>query len=659
MNKLFAVLATLSLGVLSFGQNENHTECSKRERFRNHQAKSVSLSVAQIAETEKYDVHFYSLDLSMTNLNTDVAGTAEIHATARVDLDSALFELFQTLSITEIRVNGNPVLFSRNNSAVKAPVNALAGDAFIIAIDYNGTPPTSATNPLGGAGMTNDNSQSWGNQVTWSLSEPFSAYEWFPCKQSLTDKADSCAVKITVPDSCKAGSNGILENVVDVGNQKMRYEWKHRHPIDYYLISVSIAEYIEYNVFANPIGAPAPILIQNYIYNNPATLPNFQAEIDETVDFMELFYELYGPYPFEDEKYGHCMAPISGGMEHQTMTTQGFFEKGLTSHELGHQWWGDNVTCASWADIWVNEGFASYSEYLMLENLYPAEKNQHMLDVHTDVMTQTGGSIWVLDSLNESRIFSGRLTYNKGAALVHTLRFMLNDDALFFGALQNFQSTFADSVAKGTDVRDALAASGGIDLTDLFEQWYFGEGYPTYSARWNLIGSDLLLEITHTASKPVVTPTFTNPIEIRFSRTGAPDTTIRFNITNNLDHFLIPNIGDVDYIVGIDPSNWIVNKVGTIVNDPTFIEMASIAQNDSASFSIYPNPADDQISISVHGTAETLSVELTDLSGRHVSTSDLGQTTLIDVSSLRSGVYLLKILSKNCIPLKTERVVIN
>jgi aminopeptidase N len=617
------------------------------------------LSVAQIAETEKYDVHFYSLDLSMTNLNTDVTGTAEIHATARVDLDSALFELFQTLSITEIRVNGNPVLFSRNNSAVKAPVNVLAGDAFIIAIDYNGTPPTSATNPLGGAGMTNDNSPSWGNQVTWSLSEPFSAYEWFPCKQSLTDKADSCAVKITVPNSCKAGSNGILENVVDVGNQKMRYEWKHRHPIDYYLISVSIAEYIEYNVFANPIGAPAPILIQNYIYNNPATLPNFQAEIDETVDFMELFYELYGPYPFEDEKYGHCMAPISGGMEHQTMTTQGFFEKGLTSHELGHQWWGDNVTCASWADIWVNEGFASYSEYLMLENLYPAEKNQHMLDVHTDVMTQTGGSIWVLDSLNESRIFSGRLTYNKGAALVHTLRFMLNDDALFFGALQDFQSSFADSVAKGTDVRDALAAAGGIDLTDLFEQWYFGEGYPTYSARWNLIGSDLLLEITHTASKPVVTPTFTNPIEIRFSRTGAPDTTIRFNITNNLDHFLIPNIGDVDYIVGIDPSNWIVNKVGTIVNDPTFIEMASIAQNNSASFSIYPNPADDQISISVFGTVETLSVELTDLSGRHVSTSDLGQTTLIDVSSLRSGVYLLTILSKNGTPLKTERVVIN
>lgn len=659
MNRLFAVITALSFGAVSFGQHENHTECSKRDRFKNQQLKSVSLNVAQIAETEKYDVHFYSLDLSMTNLNTDVAGTAEIHAKARVDLDSALFELFQTLTITEIRVNGNPVLFSRNNSAVKAPVNALTGDAFVIAIDYNGTPPTSATNPLGGAGMTNDNSPSWGNQVTWSLSEPFSAYEWFPCKQSLSDKADSCAVKITVPDSCKAGSNGILENVVDVGNQKMRYEWKHRHPIDYYLISVSIAEYVEYNVTANPIGAPAPILIQNYIYDNPGTLPNFQAEIDETADFLELFYELYGPYPFEDEKYGHCMAPISGGMEHQTMTTQGFFEKGLTSHELGHQWWGNNVTCASWADIWVNEGFASYSEYLMLENLYPAEKAQHMLDVHTDVMSQTGGSIWVLDSLNESRIFSGRLSYNKGSAFIHTLRFMLNNDVVFFNALRDFQNAFADSVAKGTDVRDALANVSGVDLTAAFEQWYFGEGYPTYSARWNLVGNDLFLEITHTTSKPAVTPTFTNPIEIRFSRTGAPDTTIRFDITNNLDQYFIDNIGDVDYIVGIDPSNWVVNKVGAIVNDPAFTALATANEVFEDEIILYPNPADDVINISMSASSGYAFAELSDLSGRRLFTQEMNGSASIDVSSFSSGTYMITFRSINNKTLRTERIVIN
>ena len=125
------------------------------------------------------------------------------------------------------------------------------------------------------------------------------------------------------------------------------------------------------------------------------------------------------------------MAPFSGGMEHQTMTTQGFFTKGLTAHELGHQWWGNHVTCASWCDIWINEGFASYSEYLMLENLYPNEKDAHMEDVHDNVMNQNGGSVWVLDSLNENRIFNGRLTYDKGAAIVHSMRYTM-DDPMFF-----------------------------------------------------------------------------------------------------------------------------------------------------------------------------------------------------------------------------------
>jgi aminopeptidase N len=262
-NYLPILLAVLSFA--SFAQKENHMYCSKRDRFSNHQMKSASLSVAQIAETERYNVHYYGLDVKMNHLSTAIEGTVEIHATANELLDSALFELFQSFTISQITVNGIPSAYSRVLSAIKVKVNASAGSNFVIKIDYNGTPPTAQTNPLGGAGMTNDFSPSWGNQVTWSLSEPFSAYEWWPCKQSLTDKADSCSVKITVPNVCKAGSNGKLINVVPLGNGNTRYEWKHRHPIDYYLISVAVAKYVEYNVYANPAGSTGPVLIQNYI----------------------------------------------------------------------------------------------------------------------------------------------------------------------------------------------------------------------------------------------------------------------------------------------------------------------------------------------------------------------------------------------------------
>ena len=574
----------------------------------------------------------------MTNLSTALSGTVRMDASANESLDSALYELFSGYTITEIRVNGNAVDYSRNNSAIKVPVIAGQNEIFSIETDYSGTPPTAATNPLGGAGMSQDDSPTWGNDVVWSLSEPFSAYEWFPCKQSLTDKADSSYFFITVPSNLKAGSNGLLEQVVDLGNGFSRYEWKHRHPIDYYLISVSVSSYVEYNVYANPVGAPNPILIQNYIYDNPQTLINFQDDIDETVDFMELFYDLYGPYPFEDEKYGHCMAPFSGGMEHQTMTTQGFFTKGLTTHELGHQWWGDNVTCASWCDIWINEGFASYSEYLMLENLYPNESTGHMEDVHDNIMNQNGGSVWVLDSLNENRIFSGRLTYDKGAAIVHTMRYMVNDDALFFDILRDFQVTFKDSTAYGIDFKEALEEATGIDFNPVFEEWYFGEGYPTYSLLWQQTGEDVILQINHTTSKPNVTATFTNDLDIRFIRPGIGDTIVRFDISGNSNTFTINNIGTIASSISVDPENWIINRIGSIVQSNELGLNEPIMEDE---ISLHPNPSNGTFQIkNLKNKAE---VKVYNLNGKVKKTLQVNPNELININDLNKGTYIIEI----------------
>ena len=637
------ILLTLSLSTtFLFAQKEDSHHCSKRDAFSGSMMKSNSLNIGQIVETERYDVHYYDIDIALDNLSTDLGGTAEIHGNARETLDSVLFELFDSFTITEIRLNGTPTVYSRVLSAIKVPVNLTIGQPFIIAIDYNGTPPNASSNPLGGSGMTNDSSPTWGNQVTWSLSEPFSAYEWWPCKQSLRDKADSCAVKMTVPNSCKAGSNGVLENIVDLGNGTSRYEWKHRHSIDYYLISVAVAEYVEYNVFANPAGSAGPVLIQNYIYDNPATLPNFQSDIDETVDFIELFANLFGPYPFDDEKYGHCMAPLSGGMEHQTMTTQGYFNRGLTSHELGHQWWGNNVTCSSWADIWINEGFASYSAYLMYENLFPADAIVVMNDAHANVMSWPGGSTWVIDSLNTQRIFSGRLSYDKGSAIIHTFRFIMDDDVLFFQALQDFQTTFADSTAYGLDMRDMLQTTSGVDYTEPFNEWYFGEGFPTYSALWNGDGTNLALEISHTT--PSSTPTFTNPLEVKFSRVSAPDTIIRFDITSNNSQFYISNIGDVSGIVKIDPNNWIINEVGTIVEDPTLA--IGVQKLEVDFYSIYPNPSTGEYTISTHDNGLQEIIVL-DTKGRTILKDSFMLNFSLDLTDQDNGYYILQLIDNS------------
>lgn len=639
MKYSLGLLALLSFS-LSAQQQSKHT-CShaKSNRF---QTRSNTFTVQQIAETERYDVHYYFLNLHMTNTVTTLSGLAEIHASARENLDSALIELYPTLTINGISVNGTPVAYSRVATAVKIPVNAAAGQSFILSVDYAGTPPTAASNPLGGGGMTNASSPSWGNQVTWSLSEPFSAYEWFPVKQSLKDKADSSAVFVTVPDACKAGSNGILEQVVDLGNGTHRFEWHHRHPIDYYLISVAVAEYVEYNVTANTTSGP--VTIQNYIYNNPQTLPFFQNDIDETADFIELFDTIFGPYPFADEKYGHCMAPLGGGMEHQTMTTQGFFEKSLTAHELAHQWWGDLTTCASWADIWVNEGFASYAEHIMLENLYPGQETGDMQQRHNNIMSQAGGSVWVEDSLDENRIFSGRLSYDKGAAIIHTLRFLINNDQLFYQGMRNYLSQFADSTALGTDFIGVMENTTGMDFTDFTEQWYFGEGFPIYTVRWNDTGGNILVEINQQTSMPSVTPVFTNDLELRFDRQGLPDTNYRFTINGTQNQFLIPNPdGTIVNILSIDPDNWICNGNLGITKDLDFV--AGIEEQESTPvITVFPNPSEGPVNVSMAEEGHYL-LTVIDTRGRVLITQSFTQQTQFDLGQAASGTYLLQVSS--------------
>jgi hypothetical protein len=277
-----------------------------------------------------------------------------------------------------------------------------------------------------------------------------------------------------------------------------------------------------------------------------------------------------------------------------------------------------------------------------------------MLDVHDNVMTSPGGSVWVLDSLNESRIFSGRLTYDKGSSIVHTMRFMVNNDAQFFQALKNYQAIFADSVAKGLDVKAVLETESGLDFTNMFNEWYFGEGYPTYSTRRNAVGNDLNFEITHIASKPSVTPTFTNPIEIKFSRTSQSDTTIRFDISGNSNQYFIPNIGVVTSVVAIDPNNWIINKNGTNITDINFV--AEINEFSKADFiTIYPNPTAGTLHIELPKEISNCVLKITDLNGKLIKKCNVSNSIKISLENYLSGTYLF-VFEINDSIIKIEKV---
>lgn len=616
--------------------------CAHQKANQHCEERSNTLSEEYIAITEDYDVRFYFLDVALENTSTDIAGSVDVMAVCDVtSMDTFLLELHEDLNISSILVDGlTPVPFTRVGSAVIVPCAYNFGDQFLYRINYDGTPPTPISNPLGGAGITHDNSPSWGNEVTWTLSQPYSAYEWFPCKQSLTDKIDSVHTFVTTSSANKAGSNGILTNVTDMGGGLSRYEWKTNYPIDYYLISIAVAEYVDYSITCNPVGAPAPILIQNFVYNNPATLPFFQDEIDNTADFIEYFSTRFGLYPFYDEKYGHCMAPLGGGMEHQTMTTQGWFEDGLTAHELGHQWFGDHVTCASWSDIWLNEGFASYCEFLMWEYFSPGDELTDMLNRHDDIMSQAGGSVWVEDSLDPGSVFSGRLVYNKGAAIIHTLRFLINDDAVFFDMLKTYQQNFAMSTAHAADFKQLAETETGIDLTNFFNEWYYGEGYPTYSIEWNQINSSVFIELSQNVSMPGVTPFFTNDLEIAITDDLGNITYHRLsdiNAATSLHYLGLPGtIASIE----IDPNNYIINQDGTVIENTALV---GITDESSIYLSAYPNPAQSQITVE---SVEETSYQLINSMGQIVQEGLLnnGKNNL-NIDQLSPGVYAIKTAS--------------
>jgi len=591
-----------------------------------------------------YDVKFYFLDIAVTNLNTSVSGKVSIHAQVLTeDFSVFAFELVPEMTISQIVFNGQVYTsWSREGDNVLLTVapGLTVGDSFIAEISYGGTPPT------GGffSGVTNATSQQWNKQVTWSLSEPFNAKQWWPTKQVLTDKADSVWVFLTTPANTMAGSQGLLTQITEAGNGQLRYEWKSKYPIVYYLVSFAVSDYQEYNLYAKPEGLDGDsILIQNFIYNHPSYLPQYKSNIDVTAPMIEVFSDLYSMYPFKDEKYGHCITQLGGGMEHQTMSTMGGWSFTLVSHELGHMWFGDNVTCATWSDIWINEGFATYSTYLAHENINDFNSAQtFMINTQNNVMSQPGGSVYIPPSEitedNIWRIFNGRLSYDKGAAILHVLRHEINNDEMFFDVLRTFQTQYADTSATGEDFRLVAEQVTGMDFEYFFDQWYYGQGYPIYDFIWYMNGNELVLISTQSTSTNI-TPFFDMHMSFRLNFSDDTSETIRLHQDENIKTFIVPVDKEVEGIT-VDPVNWTFEKVNSLI-------VGSPEKSNLVFFSLYPNPATNMVTISMPFAANDQSaLRVFNPAGLEVAKRSLyGNRSILDVSGWYPGVYMVEITS--------------
>lgn len=624
----------------------------------------LSYQVQNAASTlmNNYDVKFHHLNLNLERNSKNVSGYVRTLAKViSTQLDTFAFVLHQNYTIDSIYINGVKELgIVRVDSLVKVKITTgiMQNNLADVYIYYHGTAP-SLTGALGN-GFDTGSSPSWGNQVTWSLSETRGAYHWWPCKQDLRDKIDSVWIFVTTDSANMVGSNGVLENIVTIGNKK-RYEWKTKYPIDYYLISVAIAKYKPYIIYAKPqYLTNDSILILNYIYDNAINNSYFIAtqkvDLDKIKQTIEFLSEKYGMYPFYKEKYGHSMAPIGGGMEHQTMTTLGYFDFQLDAHELGHQWWGDLVTCKTWGDIWINEGFASYTEHLVNQYLDPTNFMSNLNSVHNNVMSSPGGSIYFTgtDTTDDNRIFDSRLTYDKGGAIIHTLRFVTNNDSLFFNGLRQFLNTYKFSTATAMDFKAFFETYTGQNLTQFFNQWYFGEGYPTFNVKWNYKSGDtLIIQSTQSTSMPSSVPLFITPIEYKLIRSSGGDTIIRVMHSNTTETYTFVVHGNVTGIQ-VDPNNWLINKTIGPVKDPT-LDVQGVSYR--MALNVYPNPATNFINIETNDNAKKI-IELRDVLGNLLLTKKfINAVESIDVSKYSDGMYFLIIKNEYGNILANEKVI--
>jgi aminopeptidase N len=596
-----------------------------------------------------YDIKYLKLEITAQPQSRFITGICSYKVITKQSLDTFAIEFKQSMSLDSVFVNNIKQSFTRSNDHIYVAFNpaVTTGTEVNLKFYYNGTVA---------AGIFSGLDVNTGLQYTATVSESFQAREWFPAKQLLNDKIDSTDTWITTAAAFKAGSNGVLKQVVDLPGNLKQYRWSCRYPLSYYMPMIAVANYMEYDNYAKPAAlGKDSILVQNYLVDNPAYFAGVKFLLDKTPRYIEKMSELFGLYPFYKEKYGHAQANIGGGMEHATMTTLQTFDEQLVAHELGHQWFGDNVTCGTWNDIWLNESFATYIQYLSVEKLptlFPTTPADVMSGFHQIIMSLPNGSVYVplTDSYNENRIFDYRLTYAKGAAVLHNLRFEMQSDTLFFNTLKTYQQRFKDTFATTSDFKQVAEQVSGKNLTDFFNQWIYGEGYPTYSVMYQKQGVDtLVLNISQTTSWTPVTPLFKGIMEYKIT-SAQGDTVVKVNQTTNSQTFKIYYPKTPTGVV-VDPNNWVINAVGTITMGPP------LPAPVPPGIRFYPNPVKSSLNISF-GNSVFETIQVIDVRGRIMQTIKLPPASTSYALPMRvpAGIYLVKLAGKN--ETVVERIVV-
>lgn len=575
--------------------------------------------------SDEWNLTYNKLELIVDPKVSYIEGKVLFVFTTLVDnLENITIDLDNSLSISSITSDNKTCTYTHESGLVK--VNLLStlnkDETGNFTVSYKGKPTSTGLGSF---------TQNMHNKIPaiFTLSEPYGAKEWWPCKESLSDKIDSVDIIIQTPSEYRSASNGILVSN-NVANLKRVSHWKHRYPIATYLVFFSSSKYEVYSDWAT-LEDGAKVEILNYVY--PETLEDAKLNTPYTVDYLEFFSRRFIDYPFKNEKYGHAQFGWGGGMEHQTMTSICCFYPDLIAHELAHQWFGDYITCANWNEIWLNEGFATYLTALVFEEFDPESwKSWKYSDINY-ITSEASGSVYLNDITDVDRMFDGRLTYEKGAYILHMLRGQIGDEAFFTGMKRYLKDSRAINGFATTDIfRENMEQVADTTLTEFFADWIWGEGHPVYDIEWTYTDQQIKINVYQQPSTPTG-PFFEMKLPITVTINGIEKTFWLAN-TQQGQQFTINSATNPES-VKFNKDYWI------LCQEDDFHVSASNLYSPELKISF--NSSEKYITTIIPG-AEEANYSIYDLQGRIIKSGIWKKSNpVISVASFNTGSYILTI----------------
>lgn len=446
-----------------------------------------ALRAQTVGRSDTLNVIHYEINLEITDFaNKFISGYATLTMTPRMDNVNMINLDLLALNVDSVRLNQLEMLaFSHNGTWLQIPLNdpIMIGDTIQLSVYYHGNP---VKDPSDWGGFYFSGNTAFNLGVGFESIPHNFGRVWYPCIDEFKDKA-LYDYYITTKNEHKAVCGGVLMSVHPKTDSTHTFHWKMNQVIPTYLASVAVGELEKINI---PSTTDIPI----EFYTSPSTASKVLSSFANMDTILKIYEYRYGPYRWD--RVGYVGVSFNAGaMEHATniaypvfALTQDASYESLYAHELSHHWWGNLITCEKAEEMWINEGFARYSEAVYKELLYPDEnplldgykteirKLQHktLRTAHRD-----DGDYYALANVDLASTY-GTTSYDKGALVIHTLRNYMGDEKFFY-ASKKLLDDYAFSTVSSEQLRDNFMLHSGLDLNDFFDAWVFQPGFIHFS----------------------------------------------------------------------------------------------------------------------------------------------------------------------------------